>query len=143
MLDSFDAVAFRQELAGLCDVTEGAEDFGDAREHAVDLVVLMAIGFDRDKLDAKTLWDRIESGLREAIATCPHEDMPAFATSCLEHVLCPINRVIGQGDAEAIQQRLYALQGDESTAVVRYLKEHLYPVMVFGRQRFNELKGAK
>ena len=143
MLKTFDAESFRQTLAGLVDVTQGAEQFGDPKEHAIDLVVLMAIGFNRDRLDTMTLWDRIESGIREAIATCPHDDITAFIGSCLEHVLCPINRIIGNGKAEAIQSRLYVLTEEESIAVVRYLHAHLLPVMVFARQRYQEMKDAK
>jgi hypothetical protein len=91
-LPTFDAAAFRLALAGLADPDYSADDEGslsDYRRLAVDLCLLLCVAFGskpRGPLDRKTLWDRIDSGLRVAASKVDDGNTDLFLSLCLEHV---------------------------------------------------------
>lgn len=144
VLPTFDAAEFRRKLAGLSDSTGGEGDLPEScKERSVDLVELIAICFNRDKLDAMTLWDRIESGIRKAIEECQPDDMAGVVNVCLSHVMAEPNKVVGNARSQELQDNLYGLQEDQSVAVVRYLSTHMYPCIRFGKQRWDASKEAK
>lgn len=104
---------------------------------------LIAIAFNRDRLDPVTIWDRTKSALEKAIEESSQGDMIGFVSTCLNHVMADANAVVGNKRLVQIQESLYHMSGDEATAVTRYMATHLLPCIVFGRQQFEANRSKK
>lgn len=144
MVKTIDSIEFRRRLAGLSDSGDG-EDLTPAvyRDLASDLVLLLAICFDRDQLDATTLWTRIDSAIERGLGVCDGEDIERFVDSCLDHVLANINQVAANEMALAIQAKLYGLEDSQRVNFLRYLSEHRRPCIVFGRGKWQQYSQAR
>src|SRR3990167_5209566 len=99
-IQQLDAAEFRRRLAGLSDAG-GGEDLipEEYRDLASDYVLLLAICFNRDRLDAKTLWTRIDSAIERGLAECDGEDIERFVSVGMEHVFAYVNVVATNGAA--------------------------------------------
>lgn len=139
-----DSIEFRRRLAGLSDSGDG-EDLTPAvyRDLASDFVLLLAICFNRDQLDATTLWSRIDSAIERGLGVCDGEDIERFADACLEHVLANINAVAANDAALAIQASIYGLGDSQRVHFLRYLAEHRRPSIVFGRGKWQAYSQAR
>ncbi len=144
MLTELTPTEFRQRLAGLAD-TAGGEDLtpGEYRDLASDFVLLLAICFNRDQLDATTLWTRIDGAIEKGLAGCDGEDIEKFVNLCLEHVLANINVVASNERALDIQAKLYGLQDEQKVQFLRYLADHRMPVIVFGRSLWQKYSAER
>lgn len=140
MLGTFDTNEYRRQLAGLSDQQASSAAVSDASEDASDLVLLLAICFNRKLLDAKTLWTRIESAITKAIHEVEPSDTEAFVSTCLEHVKADANVAACQVDSVRIQKHLYDLDAPDRLALVQYLSDHRFPVIMIGRSKWEERK---
>jgi len=144
VVKTIDSIEFRRRLAGLSDSGDG-EDLTPSvyRDLASDLVLLLAICFDRDQLDPTTLWTRIDSAIERGLGVCDGEDIERFVDSCLDHVLASINQVAANETALVIQARLYGLEDSQRVNFLRYLSEHRRPCIVFGRGKWQQYSQAR
>jgi hypothetical protein len=136
-LKQLDAAEFRRRLAGLSDAAGGEDLIPDEyRELAAEYVLLLAICFNRDRLDAVTLWSRIDSAIERGLAECDGEDIERFVSVGLEHVLASVNVAASNERALEIQDRLFSLRDHQRVFFLRYLADHRYPAIVFGRGKW-------
>lgn len=141
MMEVLNAVEFRQRLAGLADVAGGQDELPDMfRDLASDYVLLLAMVFNRKRLDAKTIWTRIDSAIQSGLAECDGEDIERFCDVGFNHVQATPNVVACHGGALDIQQQLYSLDEESRVCFLQYLSRHRYPAIVFGRQKWEERK---
>ena len=138
-IKTLDAQEFRRKLAGLADATEGeglnSEEY---REIAGDVVLLLAICFNRKSLGAVTMWTRIDSAIQKGLADCDGEDISQFISTCLEHVLAHVNVVACQKDCVRIQTQLYGLENQQAVFLLQYFAKHRMPAIVWGRAKWEE-----
>lgn len=143
-LHALDAAEFRRRLAGLSDAAAGEDLIPDEyRDIASNYVLLLAICFNRDRLDAITIWNRIDGAIERGLAECDGEDIERFVSVGLEHILADMNVVVANERALQIQERLFGLREHQRVFFLRYLAEHRYPAIVFGRSRWQELQAAR
>lgn len=118
----------------------GAFSPEDFRDVAADFVCALSIVFNRKELDAKTLWSRIGSAIETGLTEAQGGDLDRFENHCLTHILAPISMVAASESYAAYTAAMRNLDADGSVAFVRYLANHLYPAIIFGRQRWEERK---
>ncbi len=143
-LHSLDAAEFRRRLAGLSD-NAGGEDLmpDEYRDLASDYVLLLAICYNRDRLDAKNIWDGIDKAIERGLAECDGEDVERFVSVGMECVLAEMNVVAANERALEIQSRLFALEDHQRVFFLRYLSEHRYPAIVFGRGKWQSYSNER
>lgn len=112
------------------------------REHASNYVLLLAICFNRNELDAKTLWKRIESAIRKGLAECDNVDLDRFVSVGLEHVMSNINVAAAHPVALEIQAGLNALDEDARVYFLQYISKRVPAVIVAGRQKWEQHKAS-
>lgn len=143
-LQQLDAAEFRRRLAGLSDSAAGEDLIPDEyRDIASDYVLLLAICFNRDRLDAVTLWNRIDGAIERGLAECDGEDIERFVSVGLEHVLADMNVVVANDRALELQERIFGLREHQRVFFLRYLAEHRYPTIVFGRSKWGQHQEAR
>lgn len=141
MIEVLDADLFRQKLAGLVDEADGETDWSEQyRDISSDFVLLLAIGFNRRELEAKTLWSRIDSAIQKGLAECDGVDVDRLVSTCLGHVLAPINVVATQGKALSIQSTISNLPRERRAYFCQYLAKHRYSAIVLGREKWQSHK---
>lgn len=141
MLSTLDCQEFRRRLAGLEDIASNQDAYSDDyRELASDFVLLLAICFNRQQLEATSLWTRIDSAIQKGLAECNGDDIDRLVSSALEHVLANINVVATQADALRIQESLGSLERDARTYFAQYIAKHRYSAIVIGRQKWEARK---
>ena len=143
-IQQLDAAEFRRRLAGLSDAAAGEDLIPDEfREIASDYVLLLAICFNRDRLDAVTIWNRIDGAIERGLAECDGEDLERFVSVGLEHVFADMNVVVANDIALQLQERIYALRDHQRIFFLRYLSEHRYPTIVFGRSKWGQHQDSR
>lgn len=141
MIENLDAELFRQKLAGLVDESDGESDWAEQyRDIASDFVLLLAIGFNRRQLEVTTLWERIDSAIQKGLAECDGVDVDRLMSTCLEHVLAPINIVAAQEKALEIQSAITHLPKERRAYFCQYLSKHRYAAIVLGREKWLQHK---
>lgn len=132
---------FRQTLAGLKDPSAGEDiDAGDYGPFAAEFVLMLAIAFNRRTLDATTLWTRIGSAIQRGLAACDGDDLDRLVSVALEHVQANINVVACEETCVNYQSRLRRLPKESRVYFCRYLADHWYPVVVMGRDLWEQRK---
>lgn len=143
-LAQLDAAEFRRRLAGLSDAAGGEDLLPDEyRDIASDYVLLLTICYNRDRLDAKNIWNGIDKAIERGLAECDGDDIERFVSVSLECVLADMNVVAANEAALTIQGRLFALHDSQRVFFLRYLAEHRYPAIVFGRNKWQQLQAAR
>jgi hypothetical protein len=132
---------FRQRLAGLADPAAGEDvDREDYGPFAAEFVLMLAIAFNRRTLDATTLWTRIGSAIERGLAACDGDDLDRLVSVALEHVQANINVVACEDHCVSYQSRLRRLPKEARVYFCRYLADHRYPVIVMGRDLWEQRK---
>lgn len=101
---------------------------------------MLAICFNRDELDPKSLWDRISTGIDKACTQVDNGDLDELINLALAHVRADHARVAS--DAEVSYFIGDITEQDESWRLgfVRYLKTHSYVAVVHGRRLWETRK---
>lgn len=134
-LTPLDAESFRRTLAGLEDPDKTAHYTPDRfRDDASRMVYMLAICFNRDVLDAVTLWERIASAITTACAKVDDGDLDRLISLALEHVKAEHTRVASNDQASAIIAELTEQDDSWRLGFVRYLKQHTYTAIIHGRR---------
>jgi len=142
-LSILDTETFRRDLAGLSDPrvsdeTRAPKD--ELRAAAVEFCVLLAELFNRDKLDAITLWTRIASGLAVACSRVDDGDLEAFSCIALEHVQADGTRV-ACSDRYAVWIRDYPGKSAEwRRALIQHFDRFGFVVVALARQAWQARK---
>lgn len=110
------------------------------RDAAADFVCALAIAFNRRVLDAKTLWTRIGSAIETGVVAARGGDLERFEHHCLSHVKASVSLVAASEDYARLTAALRNYDDANRAHFVRYLAEHLYPAIIFGRSRWEERK---
>lgn len=136
--------AFRRKLAGLSDPSRpgGIAEPAEIRETAHRLCSILASLFG-ESLDRKTLWDRIGSALKTSVAKVDDGDLERFVSLCLEHVQADVGEA---GRSEALERELSTYEtrpAEWRTAFLAYVAANHYPVVVFGRRRWERIKSGE
>jgi len=143
MLGTLDAAEFRRQLAGLSDIGSGEDQSGKYyRELSAEFVLLLAIAFNRQELDATTLWTRIESGIQKGLAEANGTDVERLVSSCLSHVMANVNVVVANERALEIQHKIYDLDEAARLSLCAYLAKHRYTALTLGRDLWELHKGG-
>lgn len=131
---------FRKQLAGLHDVRASAAFSPEAfRDHATNLAVLLAIVFNRRKLDAKTLWTRIDSAIQCGVTAANGADIHALINAACEHVQAAPNAVVSE-EWGLLAGGLFRLDDDEAYAFVRHLEKSRFTLIAFAKQAWEQRK---
>lgn len=133
-LPRFDAEQFRRELAGLTESEAGPEERDLYKEAGAKLVYALARLYNREVLEAKTMWDRIGGAIHLACQQVDDGDLDRLVTVALDHVQANPSRVAT--DEQVPYLIGDTIERDESWRLgfVRYLKTHHYVVLVHGRR---------
>lgn len=125
---------FREMLAGVTvsDEPQGATDAW--RSAGARLVALAARHFNREELDPITLWMRIESGMRSALAKSPDGEPDRLVSALLEHIRADAGYAIGDPETGSLIRDLRAQSAAWRSGFVAYLSTALYAAMVAGRE---------
>lgn len=99
----------------------------------------LALAFNRAKLDAKTLWTRIDSAIEAGVVAANGSDVQAMIDAACGHVFAPPNAVVSEEFVGLITP-LLAMDDDAAYAFVRHLAASRFTVIVFGRQAWEERK---
>lgn len=144
-LPILDTETFRRDLAGLSDprvAHDASAPKEELRAAAVELCVVLAELFNRDKLDPITLWSRITSGIAVACSRVDDGDLEALSCIALDHVQADGTRV-ACSDRYAVWIRDYATKPAEwRLALVSHIDRLGYVVVALGRQAWQAHKGA-
>lgn len=140
---------YRKVLAGLIDPSEQID--GTTREliriKAVDFAVFLARHFNRDKLDAVTIWERLGSAIETAHAKTPGGDFELFLNLCLDHILADRNRVLSDPTGSELIEFFADEPEEVAVEFIGYLVSRLFVVLTHTRQRWKreqeERKAAK
>lgn len=131
---------FRRQLAGLeDDRASQVFDRDSFSQHSCDLVVALALVFNRAKLDPKTLWTRIDSAIEAGLSAANGSDTQALIDAACAHVMAAPNAVVSEEFATRIKPIL-ELDDDAAYAFFRHLAGSRYTVIVFGQQAWEERK---
>jgi len=127
---------YRRELAGLVD--EATASSSDVYEvQAIDLALCMAELFNRDKLQAVTLWSRIATGLEHS-AKENSANALTLVNGCLLHVQADATRAAcndrlgGLLHVASEQSELWARQWS------RWISGHIYIIVAKARAQWRE-----
>lgn len=143
-LTPLDAESFRRILAGLEDPDTTARYTPDNfREDASRLVFVLALCFNRDVLDAVTLWERIASAITTACAKVDDGDLDRLISLALEHVKAEHTRVAANEMASSIIADLTEQDDSWRMGFVRYLKQHTYTAIIHGRRYWETHKETR
>lgn len=146
-LSVLDTEAFRRKLAGLADpLARDADTPGERaeiRELAAEIVATLADLFGAN-LDRKTmLWSRIGSALESADAKVSDDDLDRYLSLCLEHVRAEPGRAAAHEGLGSLLATFAARPPEWRFALLHYLRSHRYPVLQFGRRRWDEIKASR
>lgn len=142
---TLDTEALRRKLAGLADPlprSVGKGEQTEIRDLASRFCSILAHLFS-DSLDRLTLWDRIGSALKTALAKVSDDDCDRFVTLCLEHVQADAGKAAA---CEPLGQVIATLDGrppEWRHAFLQYIGTHGYSVLVHGRRRWEMVKSKE
>ena len=139
-----DTQAFRQKLAGLVDVSaipDGQAGMGYVREFR-DLsartccILCHLFG---DSLDRTTLWERIGTAIKTAVAKCGDGDIDRFYSLLVEHVQADFGKAAA---CSALLQVLTYRERPDSwrQQFVRWIGTNTFAVLSHGRARWELVK---
>ena len=137
-----DFEAFRRELAGLsAPGSKGSAITPVAiKEMAIRFVTILAELFG-DDLDRLTLWGRIDTALATSLARVgSSDDVDLFASLCLDHVKADAGRSAACQPLLATLDTFGRAPAEDRQAFLAYFRDHRYPAIVFGRQRWDRVK---
>lgn len=142
-LPKLDAAAFRRELAGLTDPQAPKAMSADYKELASEFCRLLAKRFNRDQLDALTLWDRIATAVTTACGKVDDGDLDRLICLALETIKADVS--LAASDQELAYWIGTVTERDESWRLgfVRYLKQHTLTVIVHGRRLWEITKDTR
>lgn len=145
-LQTFDAVAFRQRLAGLIDPQQELDPKLKEwqKTNAIRFVATLPAVFG-ESLDRTTLWDRIASGVEAAVAKTADSDAEFFVSEVLRHILANRGKVAASLRLSQVLTTLAESIAEERQAFIDYIASHLDAVLIFARaewRRYVEDKKA-
>ena len=132
---------FRRKLAGL-DAPEFRPSMTPAviKDTCIRFVSILADLFG-DDLDRMTLWSRIDTALATSLGKVgSSDDVDSFASLCLEHVRADAGRSASCQPLLAILDTLGRAPAEDRRSFLAYFRDHRYPALVFGRQRWELVK---
>ena len=136
-----DPAAIRLRLAGVADSTPDRSFLSTTvtRDMAVRYYTVLAKLFG-ESLDHLTLWSKLDSSIATALAKIgSSDDVSWFASLCLAGIVADPGRVACCEALEVILETLSHSQADR-LAFLSYLRDHRYPVLVFARNRWEQVK---
>lgn len=109
------------------------------REHSVNLLVGLAIVFNRKSLDAKTLWTRLDSAVQAGVTAANGGDTHALVNAACEHVMATAN---GMTSAEFgnLVGPILDLDEDEAYAFLRHLAKSRFTAIAFAKRAWDDRK---
>lgn len=138
MPPEFDAESFRREITRLesKSTPEAAADFEDA---AIQWAAVLAehFGFERDG----DMWTRIEGAFTSSIAKCAGDGMK-FLSLSLEYVHADAAAVSRSEVVLRMMKIVKANGPDWAAAWLPWVRQNIYLVVVFGRDRWQSIKDA-
>lgn len=147
-LERFDAVLFRQKLAGLAD-PESSDDSADGALHdeqkrmATEVCLMLATHFNRKTLDPITLWSRIGTALSVSSAKVQDGDLSRFLTLCLETVKAHPGIFAADENAMALVSELTEKPAEWRQSFVRYISSRSYIIIILGRGAWEDVKAER
>jgi len=128
---------FRQKLAGLIEEETASPEI--YRELAAKCVCFLARHYNRDVLDAKAIWHRIESAIKTGFAKY-NGDPTILLSEMLEHVKADIGRTVSDPDFIELLSLLRGVDKNWSEGFARYMNGALYTAIVLGRVKWESEK---
>lgn len=125
---------FRRRLAGLHS-DQPPQGASVMRGVSVRLAVMLARHYNRDALDPKALWGRIETALRSA-AEKRLDDPAVMLSAMLEHVKADAASVARDNEFQAMLAELADMGSRNLESLGNYLHRAVYAVMAFARQQW-------
>lgn len=143
-LSTLDTEALRRKLAGLADPDRGpgAGEKAEIKELASGFCLALAQLFNRDSLDAVTLWERIGSGLATACAKVNDGDLDRLLSLCLDHVKADPGKAAAHPGVAGLLATFATRPPEWRFAFVDYLDSRKYVVLALGRARWEEFKAT-
>ena len=134
----------RRKLAGLTDPDRapGAAEGVELKDltHRLGCVLAHLFG---DSLERVTLWSRIGSGLAAGCAKVDDGDLDRYISLCLEHVQADTAKAAACEPLAQILHTVTVRPIEWRQAFVRYVRTHLYSVIVHSRARWEKVKAKE
>jgi len=128
---------FRQKIAGFAIEEEDSPDV--YREISSRIVCFLARHYNRDVLDPKAIWQRIESAIKTGLAKSS-DNPEVFLSSMLEHVKAEIGRAVSDDEFTELLSVFSHTDANWMKGFNSYLMTATYAAMVIGRARWEEEK---
>lgn len=138
-----DAEAFRRKLAGLEDPLGprgGATARENLRQAGSRLCAILASLYGVDEQDRTKLWGHIGKALEVADEKTPDDDVERFLSECLAGIQADPGRAAACDALTALTMEVAAWPAEQRHEWLDYLRAHRYPVLTFGRQRWESVK---
>jgi hypothetical protein len=118
-----------------------SQELAEFRALARDVIVLLCRTFGRT-LQRVTLWKRIESALRTASLKVDDEDTDRWLNLLFDHICAQPELVARLPLAEQVRQQLAAYPPQRRRDFIRWVRSHLYPILIDGHRAWEEAKQA-
>ena len=140
-----DTEAFRRKLAGLEDplarsAVPGAAHRGHLKEVASRLCSVLAKLYDVDDKDRTALWQHIGKALEVADEKTTDDDVEHFVNECLSIVKADPAQSAAGDALTALLSEMAGWPAEVRHDWLNYLRSHRYPVLTFGRMRWELVK---
>lgn len=139
-IEPLDCQGFRQQLAGLASTDVMYYEPEKFKELGIRLGFVMAKLFNRNVLEATTLWERIGNGIRTAAAKVGNGDTDYFMNLCLEFVMAEDVRVASDDDCGALILELSQQEEPFRRQWIRYLHDRVFVITTFARQQWMQYR---
>lgn len=140
VLRKVSAAEFRRELAGLLDKRDsGAFSDDKMQQLAIDLYVALAVLFNRRKLDAKTIWTRLDSAVQRGCSAANGGDVTALVNACCQHVMAAANGMVAP-EVQGLLFPILQMDSDAAYAFVRFVEQRRFTLLAFAQKAWGERK---
>lgn len=133
---------FRARLAGLTLEEHEELDSEEMLDLASKIVFALAKHFNRDELEATTLWDRIASGITTACEQVDNGDVTRWLDICLAHVMATPGAVAGDAELRSVMASLAAMDDQKRIQFLAFIKSRVYGILMVGRDLWEQRKGG-
>lgn len=146
MLSTFDAAAFRRQLADLTDPdyspASPQDDNATSVAHKVWAIGLCVACCDLfgDALDRLTLWDKIPASLAAAVTKCDDGDIDRLMSLVLGSIKADPSRAARHIDIESLLYEANDKPISWRQGLIRYIATHEYAIVCLSRRQWELTK---
>ena len=139
---ALDTEAFRQRLAGLIDPLgpRGGAAGREANKNMASRLCSILASLYNVSDDRMKLWEHVGKALSTALDRTADDDVDHFLSLCLESIQADLGQAAACDALTAVTCEVATWSAEQRHDFLGYLRSHLYSVLTFGRQRWEQVK---